>query len=44
MFNHGDPVAALDALAELSADLVLPGHGPVLPMPIANAVAQARGG
>jgi glyoxylase-like metal-dependent hydrolase (beta-lactamase superfamily II) len=42
MFNHGDPVAALDALEGLAADLVLPGHGPVLQLPIADAVARAR--
>ncbi len=42
MFNHGDVVAALDPLEPLAADLVLPGHGPVTRMPIAEAVARAR--
>jgi hypothetical protein len=42
MFNHGDVVAALDPLEPLAADLLLPGHGPVTRMPIADAVARAR--
>lgn len=42
MFNHGDPFAALDPLVGLGADLVVPGHGPVMRLPIAEAVTQAR--
>jgi glyoxylase-like metal-dependent hydrolase (beta-lactamase superfamily II) len=42
MFNHGDVLAALDPLEVLAADLLLPGHGPVTRMPIADAVARAR--
>ncbi|WP_375491024.1 MBL fold metallo-hydrolase [uncultured Jatrophihabitans sp.] len=42
-FNHGDVVAALDPLAALDADLVLPGHGDPLRRPIRDAVAEARG-
>lgn len=42
-FNHGDAVAALAALEQLDADLLLPGHGEPLRMPIAEAVAAARG-
>ncbi len=42
MFNHGDPVAGLAALEHLDADLVLPGHGDPLHLPIAAAVAEAR--
>jgi glyoxylase-like metal-dependent hydrolase (beta-lactamase superfamily II) len=44
MFQHGggDITRALDALAALDADLVLPGHGPAHHGPIAEAVAVAR--
>jgi glyoxylase-like metal-dependent hydrolase (beta-lactamase superfamily II) len=42
MFNHGDPMAGLGPLAELDADLLLPGHGDDLRGPIADAVATAR--
>ena len=41
-FNHGDPVAALDVLAEVDADQLAPGHGPARRLPIAEAVEQAR--
>lgn len=40
--GHGDTAAALDHLAALDADTILPGHGPALAMPIAEAVAEAR--
>ena len=36
-------VAALQPLAELDADLVLPGHGEPWRGPVADAVAGARG-
>lgn len=39
--GHGDPVAALDHLAALDATVIVPGHGPVLTMPVADAVAEA---
>ena len=42
MFNHGDPLAGLDPLEDLDADLVLPGHGDPLRRPIGAAVAEAR--
>lgn len=41
-FSHGDPAAALDAIAGVDADLVLPGHGPALRQPIGEAVRTAR--
>jgi glyoxylase-like metal-dependent hydrolase (beta-lactamase superfamily II) len=41
-FNHGDVGPALDVLEMLDADLILPGHGEPLRMPIAEAVALAR--
>jgi glyoxylase-like metal-dependent hydrolase (beta-lactamase superfamily II) len=41
-FNHGDPSAGLTALAQLDADLILPGHGEPMRIPIAEAVAEAR--
>lgn len=41
-FNSGDPLAGLDGVAQLSADLVLPGHGEPLRRPIAAAVAEAQ--
>ncbi|WP_238781209.1 MBL fold metallo-hydrolase [Prescottella equi] len=40
--GHGDTLAALDHLAGLDADTVLPGHGPVVSTAIAAAVDQAR--
>ncbi|MET4612390.1 glyoxylase-like metal-dependent hydrolase (beta-lactamase superfamily II) [Rhodococcus sp. PvR044] len=40
--GHGDAGAALDHLAALEADTVVPGHGPAAFMPIADAVEQAR--
>lgn len=40
--GHGDSVAALDHLATLEADIILPGHGPALAMPVADAVTRAR--
>ncbi|MGW5076529.1 MBL fold metallo-hydrolase [Rhodococcus sp. NPDC004095] len=45
VFDHGKPdtVAALDHLAVLDADTVVPGHGPAVSMPISAAVEQARG-
>jgi glyoxylase-like metal-dependent hydrolase (beta-lactamase superfamily II) len=44
MFNHSqdDALAALEPLAGLAADLLLPGHGPVYRGPIAGSVATAR--
>ena len=42
MFNHGDPLAGLAPLADLDADLVLPGHGDPVRQPVAAAVAEAR--
>jgi glyoxylase-like metal-dependent hydrolase (beta-lactamase superfamily II) len=44
MFHHGrgDVAKALDTLAALDADLLLPGHGPAHRGPIADAVAAAR--
>ncbi|WP_205571701.1 MBL fold metallo-hydrolase [Arthrobacter celericrescens] len=39
---HSDPAAALDAtrrLAGMDASVILPGHGPVLRMPLAQALA-----
>lgn len=41
-FNHGDARSALTPLEGLDADLVLPGHGEPLRLPIRAAVAQAR--
>jgi glyoxylase-like metal-dependent hydrolase (beta-lactamase superfamily II) len=41
-FNHGDPLPALTALADVDADQIAPGHGPARHLPIAEAVAQAR--
>ncbi|RVW00391.1 MBL fold metallo-hydrolase [Rhodococcus spongiicola] len=44
VFDHGkqDTVAALDHLAVLDAETIVPGHGPAMSMPIAEAVEQAR--
>lgn len=42
MFNHGDTLTALAALADLDADVILPGHGNILHQRIADAVADAR--
>ncbi|MFM1722048.1 MBL fold metallo-hydrolase [Rhodococcus sp. PAM 2766] len=39
---HGDTLAALDHLAGLDADTIVPGHGPVVSMAIAAAVDLAR--
>lgn len=41
-FNSGDPLAGLDGVAQLPADLLLPGHGEPLRRPIAAAVAEAQ--
>jgi glyoxylase-like metal-dependent hydrolase (beta-lactamase superfamily II) len=43
MFSHldFDPAAVLAPLAQLDADVVLPGHGPVHRGPIGEAVATA---
>ncbi|WP_375482370.1 MBL fold metallo-hydrolase [uncultured Jatrophihabitans sp.] len=41
-FNHGDPEPALLPLADLDADLLLPGHGDPWRGSIGDAVAQAR--
>jgi glyoxylase-like metal-dependent hydrolase (beta-lactamase superfamily II) len=41
-FSHGDQFAALTALEELDADLVLPGHGDPLRASIAEAANEAR--
>lgn len=43
MFHHGDPVAGLAPLANLDADLVLPGHGEPWHGALAAAVARAAG-
>ncbi len=45
VFDHGiqDTLEALDHLAVLDAETVVPGHGPAVFMPIAAAVEQARG-
>ncbi|MGO4205086.1 MBL fold metallo-hydrolase [Rhodococcus sp. TAF43] len=40
--GHGDTIEALDDLAVGEADTILPGHGPVVSMPIAAAVEQVR--
>jgi glyoxylase-like metal-dependent hydrolase (beta-lactamase superfamily II) len=43
---HADPAAALDAVHRLegiSASVILPGHGPALHTPLADAVAALRG-
>lgn len=44
VFDHGkeDTLGALDHLAALDADTILPGHGPALSMPIAAAVDEVR--
>lgn len=44
IFNHDweQAAASLDALSGLDADVILPGHGPVLYMTPAEAVATAR--
>ncbi|MFM1731248.1 MBL fold metallo-hydrolase [Prescottella soli] len=44
VFDHGkqDTLTALDHLAALEADTIVPGHGPAVFMPIAAAVGQAR--
>lgn len=44
MFNHSTTgaLAALAALEGLGADIVLPGHGAAIRLPIAEAVARAR--
>lgn len=44
---HSDPAAARAAvrnLAHVEASVVLPGHGPALPMPLAEALAALSGG
>jgi glyoxylase-like metal-dependent hydrolase (beta-lactamase superfamily II) len=40
-FNSGDAAAGIAPLAALAADLILPGHGPALRRPIADAVGEA---
>lgn len=40
--GHGNTLAALDHIAGLDADTILPGHGPALSMPIAAAVDLVR--
>lgn len=43
---HSSPdavVPALESLAGVSASVVLPGHGPVLAMPLSEAIAAVRG-
>ncbi|MFF0816824.1 MBL fold metallo-hydrolase [Rhodococcus sp. NPDC003318] len=44
VFDHGktDTLAALDRLATLDARTLVPGHGPVLSVPISAAVDEAR--
>ncbi len=41
-FSHGNPREAILRLRRLDADLILPGHGPALRRPIADAVDEAR--
>lgn len=41
-FNSGDAVRGLDALTDLPADRIAPGHGPARRMPISTAVEMAR--
>jgi glyoxylase-like metal-dependent hydrolase (beta-lactamase superfamily II) len=41
-FGHGDTAKAVDVLAGVAADVILPGHGDALRQPIADAVAEAR--
>jgi glyoxylase-like metal-dependent hydrolase (beta-lactamase superfamily II) len=41
-FSHGDSSKALDAFDGLDADIILPGHGPALRRPLADAVRRAR--
>lgn len=41
-FNANDPLPAIARLADLDADLILPGHGDPLQQPIGAAVAEAR--
>lgn len=41
-FSDRDTGPALDALAALDADLILPGHGDALRRPLADAVREAR--
>jgi glyoxylase-like metal-dependent hydrolase (beta-lactamase superfamily II) len=43
-FNHGDSAPALARLDDLDADLLLPGHGPALRMPLRDAIDQALAG
>jgi len=40
-FSHGDTRGAVQKLAGLDAELILPGHGTALRQPIADAVAEA---
>lgn len=42
VFQHGDDVAALDALEALDADGFLPGHGPVWTGDLREAIGTAR--
>jgi hypothetical protein len=41
-FQHRDTRDAVLPLADLNADLILPGHGEPLRMPLADAVSAAR--
>jgi len=43
-FAHGDSRAAVQRLAPLDAELILPGHGAPLRQPVAEAVAEALAG
>lgn len=40
--GHGDTLGALDHLAGLDANIIVPGHGPTAVTPIAAAVEQVR--
>lgn len=42
VFQHGDGLDALGRLAALDADVIVPGHGPAVSMPIETAVGQVR--
>jgi len=41
-FGHGDLAAALDVLARVDANVILPGHGDALQQPLSAAVQAAR--
>jgi glyoxylase-like metal-dependent hydrolase (beta-lactamase superfamily II) len=41
-FSHGDSAKAIDVLATLDAEVILPGHGTALHRPIADAIREAK--